>query len=115
MVCFSDNSQVVSMVNKGTSSSSVAMAFIRSIFWSSAINNFHLMARHVRGMDNIAADTLSRLYGKDLSSLIVMGLCCSRKAPVHESRPSIARQRDIWIDSIGMGPINPANQKLTMV
>lgn len=87
VVCFSDNSQVVSMINKGTSGSTVAMTFIRSIFWSGALNNYHLTARHVRGVDNVVADCLSRIHVKGLSTINDLNLCCSRKKEVYESRP----------------------------
>lgn len=84
VVCYSDNSQVVAMINKGTSSSPVAMNLIRAIFWSSAIHNYHLTARHVRGVDNAVADSLSRIHEKGLSSLDNLNLCCSRNPEIVE-------------------------------
>lgn len=115
VLCYSDNSQVVAMINKGTSRSSVAMAFIRSIFWSAAVNNFYLTARHVRGVDNKVADALSRIFSKGLPSLYSLGLCCSRQTEFHESGLGCLGQRNIREDSIRMGPFNVKNQKLTVV
>lgn len=87
VVCFSDNNQVVSMLNKGTSGSTVAMTFIRSIFWLSAMYNFHLTARHIRGIDNNVADNLSRIFVKGLKVIDELTLCCCRKVPFDEGRP----------------------------
>ncbi len=48
-------------INKGSSKNSLAMKWLRHLFWLSAIYNFHLTARHVKGKDNVISDTLSRL------------------------------------------------------
>lgn len=86
VVCFCDNNQVVFMINKGTSSNAVAMNFIRSIFWHSAVNNFHLTARHIRGIDNGVADVLSRIYSKGFSALNSLNLCCCRGEKIDEGK-----------------------------
>ena len=78
IVCYSDNTQVVSCVNRGTSSNVHCMSMLREIFWYSALYNFHITCRHVRGVDNYLPDLLSRIRAtSDLSSIAYSGLCCS--------------------------------------
>ena len=61
IVVYSDNATTVFMINKGASKNSIAMKWLRRLFWLSAINNFHITARHIKGKDNVISDTLSRL------------------------------------------------------
>ena len=78
VVCFSDNTQVVSCINRGTSINPHCMSMLREIFWYSAMYNFHLTSRHVKGVDNYIPDLLSRIQSRgniyDISNL---PLCCS--------------------------------------
>uniref|UniRef100_UPI0037E98D8A uncharacterized protein n=1 Tax=Semicossyphus pulcher TaxID=241346 RepID=UPI0037E98D8A len=54
-----DNQAVVSMINRGRSSSKDIMPFLRSITWSSITHNFIITARQVPGHYNKLADSLS--------------------------------------------------------
>lgn len=78
--------------------------------WSTATNNYHLTARHVRGIDNVAADCLSRIHDKGLSIIDGLNLCCSRESEVNEGGSS----NDSLFHSIGLGPINIADAELAM-
>lgn len=49
VICWSDNTQVVSSINRGTSTSSYSMCLLRDIFWDSVRHNFHLVSRHIPG------------------------------------------------------------------
>ena len=78
VICYTDNTQVVSCLNRGTSINLLSMEMLREICWSSAINNFHITARHIRGCDNYLPDLLSRLsVSNDLTSVFSFPLCCS--------------------------------------
>ena len=78
IVCYSDNTQVVSCINRGTSTNLHCMSMLREIFWYSALLNFHITCRHVRGVDNYLPDLLSRIHvSADLSNISCFGLCCS--------------------------------------
>jgi hypothetical protein len=58
---YCDNSATVGSINKGSSRNKVIMQAIRSLFWLSAVHNFHISARHIRGENNGVADAVSRL------------------------------------------------------
>ncbi|MEW8548538.1 MAG: reverse transcriptase domain-containing protein [Candidatus Thiodiazotropha sp.] len=62
VIIYSDNSVTVASINKGTSRNSVVMRCLRNLFWLSATNNFHLTARYIPGIQNVAADSASRLH-----------------------------------------------------
>ena len=78
VVCRSDNTQVVWALNKGRSSNTTSMALLRQIFWLSVLLNFHLVAVHVPGVENILPDTLSRLFGHATAYNLPDFMCCSR-------------------------------------
>ena len=77
VVCYVDNTQVVSMINKGISKSVVAMDMLRSIFWICAKSNIYLTARHISSSDNLICDYLSRLTLLTPASSFPKFLCCS--------------------------------------
>ena len=62
MVIFSDNTQVVSMVNKGISSNVDCMALLRKMFWIIAKHNIYLKSRHIPGHHIHLPDLLFRDY-----------------------------------------------------
>ncbi|XP_033931187.1 uncharacterized protein [Pseudochaenichthys georgianus] len=64
-----DNQSVVWIINKGRSSCSDIMPFMRSITWSSLTHNFLISARHVPGHLNIVADSLSRFQFQTFRNL----------------------------------------------
>ena len=61
IIVYSDNMATVHMINKGSTKNTVVMDWLRHLFWLSAVYNFHLNARHVKGVDNGVSDFLSRL------------------------------------------------------
>uniref|UniRef100_UPI0037E76AD8 uncharacterized protein n=1 Tax=Semicossyphus pulcher TaxID=241346 RepID=UPI0037E76AD8 len=71
-----DNQAVVSMINRGRSSSKDIMPFLRSITWSSITHNFIITARHVPGHYNKLADSLSRFNFQIFRSI------CPEASPV---------------------------------
>lgn len=58
----SDNMVTVATINKGTSRNPFLMACMRLMFWLSATYNFHIKARHIPGLSNMVADSISRLH-----------------------------------------------------
>ena len=104
VICFSDNTQVVSCINRGTSINPCSMGMLREIFWLSATHNFHLTCRHIRGEDNFLPDLLSRIQvSNSLSRLTLFNLCCSGLAPLGSG--SIGDNR------IGMGSQHEVHPK----
>ena len=77
VMLFSDNTQVVSMINKGFSQNKYSMRLLREMFWIMATHNIYLTSRHIPGHLNTLPDLLSRVYDDNcLSSLNNFGLCC---------------------------------------
>ena len=58
---FTDNTQVMYMLRKGTSTNSTCMEWLREIFWITKIFNIRIVAKNVNTKSNMVADTLSRL------------------------------------------------------
>ena len=85
---YTDNTQVMYMINTGRSSSIRCMFWLRELFWYSVIYNFHLVASHVRSEDNTVPDFLSRFFDPNrklpLPSDLIEGLCCYRSGRVED-------------------------------
>ena len=62
IVLYSDNMSTVSFINRGTCRSKVAMCWLREVAMLSVKYNFHLTSRHLPGIHNVIADSLSRLH-----------------------------------------------------
>ena len=62
VLVYADNQSVMSMINSGRSKDIHAMSMLREIFWICFVFNFNLSAKYVKGIDNIEADFLSRLF-----------------------------------------------------
>ena len=62
VIIHSDNTVTVSCLRKGSSSNSIITKCLRSLFWLSAMFNFHLQAKYIPGVFNEAADSASRLH-----------------------------------------------------
>ena len=78
VICRTDNTQVMQCINKGISSNTDAMGLLRDIFWLCVCYNIHLTARHIKGVDNIIADGLSRLHSPTSFHILdEFQLCCS--------------------------------------
>lgn len=76
-VCFTDNTQVRTVINKGVSSNSSCMLLLRKIFWVSVKMNSYVTARYIPGIDNVCADKLSRLSRSCGNEKLYYPLCCS--------------------------------------
>ena len=77
VVVFTDNTQVVAMVNRGISDNKDCMELLRSIFWIVATHNIYITARHIPGVDNVLPDLLSRIaFSNELSAICDYSLCC---------------------------------------
>lgn len=78
VVCYTDNTSVLAMLNKGCGSKDQCMVLLRDIFWYCANYNMHLTARHISGIENVIADRLSRIaFTDDMSVINQFSLCCS--------------------------------------
>ena len=64
VIIYSDNSVTVASINKGTARNKTIMRGLRSLFWLSAIFNFHLVARFIPGICNTVADSASRVHAQ---------------------------------------------------
>ena len=64
-----DNHAIVQVWESGLSRSSDLMYLVRALFYVAARNNFNVMIRHIRGIDNCIADSLSRLQLSRFRSL----------------------------------------------
>ena len=62
IVIHSDNRAAVAIINKGTCRNKVVMAFLRDLFWLSAVCNFRITAKYIPGHLNIIVDAISRLH-----------------------------------------------------
>lgn len=62
VIVYTDNMQCLSYINKGTCKDSPPlMDYIRELSLIAAINNFQMVAHHIKGEQNVIADCLSRL------------------------------------------------------
>lgn len=75
---FSDNQQVVSIVNKGSSVNEYCMEVLRYVFWISVVFNFHLKCKHIPGVCNSLPDRLSRVKLGGCVFNADDDICCSR-------------------------------------
>ena len=70
-VCFhSDNMAVVSILSKRSAKDQHLLALLRCLFFLASFYKFHYSARHIPGVLNIAADTLSRMPVTDFSPFV---------------------------------------------
>ena len=95
---FTNNTQVMYMLRKGTSTNITCMEWLREIFWITKIFNIRIVAKYVNTKSNLGADTLSRLLyikaeNEARKCLEGSGLCCiesvfqfCRKGSVGESK-----------------------------
>lgn len=56
-----DNKAVTEVWQSGLSHSTQLMRLVRALFFVAANGNFHVLIRHIAGVDNCIADALSRL------------------------------------------------------
>lgn len=84
VICFSDNTHVVSALNKGKSANKHAMTFLRQLFWLSVLYNCQLTAVHIAGKLNVVADALSRVLLPPHN--LPLFICCSGEQPRGRAR-----------------------------
>ena len=58
----SDNQAAVQIINKGITASPVVMNALRTLFWLSALYNFHITVVYLAGTDNALAVSISRMH-----------------------------------------------------
>ena len=78
---FTDNTQVMFMLLKGSSINLTCMSWIKEIYWICVFNNIELKPKYVSTTSNLIADTLSRLkYVDEINDSILAlynaNLCC---------------------------------------
>ena len=61
LTLFTDNTQVMHMLIKGSSTNPICMSWIREIYWVCVFNNIELRPKYINTHNNLVADTLSRL------------------------------------------------------
>ena len=81
VVVYTDNTQVLFMMLNGKSSNTTCMHWIRELFWVCAIFNIEISPKYINTVNNLVADTLSRLpyanvSGKLENLLTGSNLCC---------------------------------------
>ena len=81
LTLFTDNTQVMHMLLKGSSTNLTCMAWIKEIYWTCVFNNIDLKPKYVNTHNNLVADTLSRLkyfkaIDEPLRALTGTDLCC---------------------------------------
>lgn len=79
-VCFTDNTQAKTVINKGVSSNASCMELLRKIFWLTVRTNSYVTARFIPGASNVLADSLSRLVDNLGDDMKYFHLCCSSGA-----------------------------------
>lgn len=110
VVCYTDNANVMTMINKGISSNKTCMCIIRDLFWICASSNIHLTARHIAGKDNVIADVLSRIvHTNDMSVINEFRLCCSDRGTSGSGQIRLTPES---CHSVGLGRIDPGHEKL---
>ena len=58
--CHCDNMAVVAVVNSGRAKDKIMMHMLRCMFFVAAYHDIHIHATHIPGVENTAADALSR-------------------------------------------------------
>ena len=79
VVLYTDNTQVLCSLNKGTSSNPgcMTMSLLRHIFCICAYYNVHITARHISGDKNLFADALPGISDtNNVLSVNHLCLCC---------------------------------------
>ena len=79
---WTDNTQVLQMINTGRSRSVWCMGWSRELFWACVVHNVHLVPSHISSVDDIVPDYLSWLFDQrrkgKLPVELLLGLCCYR-------------------------------------
>ena len=62
VIVLTDNMTTKCILNKGSSKNKWLMSLLRTLFWLSAVYNFDIQAKFLRGRYNVIADAASRLH-----------------------------------------------------
>ena len=65
LILFCDNMSVVQMINNNSSKCQNCMILIRILVLHSLVNNVKITAKHVKGVNNVIADMISRMKYKE--------------------------------------------------
>ena len=81
LIVYTDNTQVLFMLLNGKSSNVTCMHWIRELFWTCAFYNIDLIPKYINTVNNLVADTLSRIPYSNVSCRLneLLGgseLCC---------------------------------------
>ena len=71
---FTDNAALVDIINKATSRDATVMVFVRRLVLACLNFNIVFRARHVPGVKNVLADSLSRLQVSRFRQLAPVGV-----------------------------------------
>ena len=92
-----DNQLVVSTINSGSCREAEAMHLRRCLAFMEAQRGFHMVADHIRGVDNVVADALSR-NKLPLAQSLMQG-AEPRPVPVSDGvLEVVARTKPDWTD-----------------
>ena len=92
VLCYTDNTQAMAALNRGTSASKSSMCVIRQIFWICAKYNIYLSALHVAGELNLLADWLSRACIRGSLDIEHLPICCRVVGAVGQGSVSSSQQ-----------------------
>ncbi len=93
-ICFhTDNMGVVAILRKRSARHPVALHLLRCLYFYAATYNFDFIAQHIPGVDNIAADAISRDNINLLSSLCPQATQVSVPPPLQDL---LLRQQPDW-------------------
>ena len=76
-IIYNDDQAALQIINKGTTVNEVKMDELRTLFWLSALYNFHLSAVYIEGSRNLIADAVSRLHER-ANLLLFHSILCDR-------------------------------------
>lgn len=68
VIVLSDDTQTVAFLNRGTTKNLAALQWLKKVFYSSITHGYRFTAVHSPGVQNVLADSLSRLTGSDNAS-----------------------------------------------
>ena len=95
VVIHSDNQATVQIINKGITASPVVMNALRTLFWLSALYNFHITAVYLAGTDNALADSISRMH-ETTGLLNFYAFLCSKFSTVSANSIPLAAHMSVY-------------------
>ena len=95
VVIHSDNQAAVQIINKGIITSPVVMNALRTLFWLSALYNFHITAVYLAGTDNALADSILCMH-KTTSLHNFYTFLCSKFSTVSANSIPLAAHMSVY-------------------